>query len=298
MRDKIVFTASVLLAGLLASVSAAPVEITGTLQNANGTSLPGMITVIQEEPSLIFTSYEVEDDGLFQFTTDSSGEFLLHAVSPGHPTAESVIPAGSTGTVNVNFILPIGQDAEVRVVDSYGGAVSGAFVRVRYYEPGKPIRRVAFESDDVTDGDGQYLLQDVGIGVQFVVDVLAPKYAPVSSDVIKLTEGETQIEDINLGEPAATVVVEVRDGKGLFPIADAQVTLLADPSGLDPKDRDSWLHHRAFRQHAVTSKLGNVQFAGVPPGLIVIRVKALTGTGEQSAVAKSNEQTRVTVEVP
>lgn len=139
---------------------------------------------------------------------------MLHAVSPGRPTAEWVIPAGSSGTVNVNFVLPLGQDLAVRVVDAYGNAVSGASVRVRYDEPSKPIRRVAFEIDDVTDGDDQHLLQDVGIGVSFVVDVLAPKYAPVSSRLHKLTEGETEIEDIYAGEPAATVIVEVMNGKG------------------------------------------------------------------------------------
>lgn len=298
MRYRIVFAASTILAGLLATIAGAPVEITGSLQNVNGTSLSGMVTVIQEVPSLAFTTYEIEDDGLFRFTSDSRGELVLHAVSPRHPTAESVIPAGSSGTVNVNFVLPLGQDVAVRVVDAYGDAISGAAVRVRYHEPSKPIRRVAFESDDVTDGDGQYLLRGVGIGVPFVVDVLAPKYAPVSSRLHKLTEGETEIEDIYVGEPAATVIVEVMDGKGLVPIPDAQVTLLADPAGLDLEDRDSWLHHRAFRQHGVSSKLGNVQFSGVPPGRIEIRVKATAGTGETSAVAKSNEQLRVTVTVP
>lgn len=296
-RSVPVFILIAVLLNLPTSVAAAPVEITGTLQNVNGFALPGKITVIQEVPHLRFTTHEVEEDGLFRFTGDSQGELVLHAAAKGYPPAEQVIPAGSTGIVTVNFVLPLGQDVEVRVVDANGYAVAGAELRVRYHEPDKPIRRVSFEREEVTDGDGRFLLQDVGIGVPFVVDVLAPKYPPVSSRLTKLAEGETQMEEINLGELAATVVVEVLD-KGLFPVPDASVTLLADPAGLAPEDRDSWLHHRSYRQRSVTSKLGNAQFSGVPPGRIVVRVKTATSAAEQRAVAKSNEELRIRLEVP
>ena len=122
---------------------------------------------------------------------------------------------------------PLGQDVQVRVVDAEGRSVPGAALRVRYHEPEKPIRRVAFETDDLTDGDGRMMLRDVGIEVPFVVDVLAPHHPPVSSERTRLAAGETEIEDIVLGERGATVVVGLVDKAG-NPVSGARVMLLAD----------------------------------------------------------------------
>ena len=63
-------------------------------------------------------------------------------------------------------------------------------------------------------------------------------------------------------------------------VGDAAVTLLADPAGLGAEARGSWLHPRSFRRRGVTSRLGNVRFRGVPPGRIIVRVKAAKGTAE------------------
>lgn len=297
-KNSPVFIPIVIVMAVLVSVVASPVEIEGTLQNVTGSTLPGRVTVVQEIPHLIFTTYEVDDDGLFRFTNDYDGELVIHAVAAGHPPAERVISAGTIGPVRVNFVLPLGQDVEVRVVDWSGRAVSGADVRVRYHEPYKPTRRVDFEREDRTDGDGRMVLRAVGVDVPFVVDVLAPNYPPVSSGLIKLSGGETHIEDIDVGEPAGTVVVKVLDATGLFPVVDATVMLLADPSSLLAEDRDSWLHHLAYRQRAVTSELGNVQFSGVPPGKIIVQVKTVTSVVKQSAVVGFNEELQITLEVP
>ena len=83
--------------------------------------------------------------------------------------------------------------------------------------------------------------------VPFVVDVLAPNYPPASSKRIKLAAGDTQVDDIVMGEPGATVVVVLLD-KSDSPVTGVPVILLADPVGLDSGTRGSWLHHRAFRQ--------------------------------------------------
>lgn len=283
---------------LLASGAAAPVEIVGTLQNVNGFSLPGKITVVQEVPHLSFTTHEVEEDGLFRFTSDSAGAMVLHAIAPDHPSAERVIAAGTTGVVTVDFTLPLGQGVEVRVVDSDRNPVEGAELRVRYHEPEKPARQVSFDREERTDGDGRLVLQDVGIQVPFVVDVLAPNYLPVSSKLTKLGDGETKMDDIVLGEPGATVIVELLDDKGVSPVPDTRVTLLADPAGLADDDRDSWLHYRRFRQWAVTSDLGNVRFAGVPPGRILVRVKTETGSTQEWGDAVSNQELRVLLWMP
>ena len=144
-----------------------------------------------------------------------------------------MIPADSTGVVPVHFVLPLGH-VKVRVVDALGRGVPGADLRVRYDEPNKPIRRVSFDREEVTDGDGRLLLKNVGIQVPFVVDVLAPNYPPASSKRTKLAAGDTQMDDIVMGEPGATVVVELLD-KSDSPVVGVAVILLADPAGLVPE---------------------------------------------------------------
>ena len=102
------------------------------------------------------------------------------------------------------------------------------------------------------------------------------------------------MEDIVLGEPGATVVVGLVD-RARNPVPDAGIMLLADPAGLSAESRGSWLHHRAFRQRAVTSRLGNARFTGVPPGQIMVRAKTPREVIEQRAVAVSNQELRITL---
>ena len=291
----LVLIGSVAFLSLAVSAVAAPLEIVGTLQNTDGVSLSGRITVIQETPSLTFTHHEVDKTGLFEISIDDAqGALVLHASSLGHPSAEHVIAAGTTGAVSVNFVLPLGQDVQVRAVDTHGKGAPGATLRVRYHEPHKPVRRVADDPEEFTDGDGRLILRNVGIQVPFVVDVLAPNYPPASSKRTKLAAGDTLMGDIVLGEPGAIVVVELLDKAGDL-VPNVSVTLLADPAGLPEESRGSWLHSRAFRQRAVTSDLGNVRFIGVPPGRVIVRVKTPTDSTEQRAVAVSNQELRLSL---
>ena len=285
---------SVVLLGLAVCAPAAALEITGTLEDVNGEPLAGTITVVQETPHLSFTHHEVDKTGEFKFTANAAGGLVLYAAAPGHPTGERLIPAGRSGVLTVDFELPLGQNVQVRVVDAEGRGVPGAALRVRYHEPGKPLRRVGFETEELTDGDGYLLLQNVGIDVPFVVDVLAPRYPPVSSERTRLAAGDAKIEDIALGKPGATVVVGLVDKAG-NPVAGAGVMLLADPAGLPAEARGSWLHHRAFRQRAVTSSLGNVRFTGVPPGHIIVRVKTADAALEHRGTAVSDEELQVSL---
>ena len=123
----------------------------------------------------------------------------------------------------------------------------------------------------------------------------APNYPPASSKHTKLEAGDTQMDDIVLGVPGATVVVTLLDDKGVSPVPDTGVTLLADPAGLAAEDRDSWLHHRAFRQRASTSSEGSARFTGVPPGRIFLRVKTETGVAKAWADTVSNQEVRVSM---
>lgn len=291
------FIGSAIFLSLSVFAVAAPVEIVGTLQNVDGVPLSGSITVIQETPHVTFTHHEVGEDGLFKIAVDSEGELVLHASALQHPVDERVIPAGTTGVVAVNFVLPLGQNVQVRVVDALGQGVRGAALLVRYHEPQKPIRRVLDDPGELTDGDGLLTLQNVGIQVPFFVDVLAPNYPPASSKRTKLAAGDTQMQDIVLGEPGAIVVVEILDKAG-DPVPNASVMLLADPAGVSEEARGSWLHSRAFRQQAMTSVLGNARFIGVPPGRIIVRMKTPTDSIEQRTVAVSNQELLVSLVSP
>lgn len=282
--------------GLLCSAAASPVEIVGTLRDTNGTALSGQISVFQEVPYLTVTHYQTDATGSFRIASNSQGGLVLYATAKDHASAESVILSGASGTVTLNIVLPVAQDIEGRVIDNLGNGVPRAAVRVRYHEPGKPVRRVGFDRGERTDGDGRFLIQDVGIQVPFVVDVLAADYPPASSKRTKLAAGETTVDDIALGERGAVVVVHVLD-KADTAASDVRVMLLADPSGVGDDARGSWLHHRAFRQRGFTSRLGNVRFTGVPPGRIIARIKTVDGTTEQRAVVSSGQELNITLRI-
>lgn len=116
------------LIALLVAATAAPVEIVGTLQNVNGSSPPGKIAGIQEEPCWIFATYDAKEGGLFRFTGDSMGSLGLHGRSMDHPPTERVIAAGTTVSVTV----PLGQDVQVRIVEAEGKAVAGSRLRIHH----------------------------------------------------------------------------------------------------------------------------------------------------------------------
>lgn len=219
---------------------------------------------------------------------------MIHAAARYHASAEQVIPTGTSGAFPVSFVLVPGQDIEGRVVDGAGNGVPDAVVQIRYHEPEKPVRRLFFGTDERTDGDGRFLVRNVGIQVPFVVDVLAPNYPPVSSKRLKLAAGTTKLDDIALGAQGASVVVQVLDKAGLA-ASGVTVTLLADPAGLGTHTRGSWLHHRAFRQRGFTSSLGNIRFTGVPPGRIITRIKTADGTTQQRSVVTSGQEIRITL---
>ena len=282
---------------LLWSAAASPVEIVGTLRNTNGTALNGHLAVFQEVPQLTVTHHQTDTSGSFRIASNSQGGVVIHATAKKHASQERVIPSGISGTVTFNIVLPVAQDIEGRVVDASGNGVPEAAVCVRYHEPDKPVRRVGFHRNERTDGDGRFLIQDVGIQVPFVVDVLAPDYPPASSTRTQLSAGDTRLDDIVLGDRGAVVVVHVLDMVDTA-ASDVGVVLLADPAGVGADARGSWLHHRAFRQRGFTSSLGNVRFTGVPPGRIIVRIKTADGTTEQRAVVSSGQELNLTLRRP
>ena len=287
---------AVVFFSLICTAPAAPVEIVGTLRDVNGVALSGQISIFQEVPHLTVTHHPVDKTGSFRVAGNSLGGLVIYASAEYHASAERVISSEASGVVFVNFALPPAQNIQGRVIAPLGQGVSDAAVRVRYHEPDKPVRRVAFDRDERTDGDGRFLIPNVGIQVPFVVDVLAPDYPPASSKRMKLASGETKLDDIVLDQRGAGVVVQVLD-KADRVIADAAVTLLADPAGMGADARGSWLHYRAFRQRGVTSRLGNVRFRGVPPGRIIVRVKTAGSATEQRAVVSAGQELRVTLRI-
>lgn len=195
----------------------------------------------------------------------------------------------------VNLELPMGQYMTGKVVDGEGTGIPEAIVQVRYHEPGKAVRRAAFDPFERTDAEGLFLLRAVGVDVNFVVDVLAPGYLPKSSKRFKRSADDIQLDDIVLDERGGAVHVEVLDSAG-SPVGETGVYLSANPAGYESDERGSLLHGRVYNQQAQTSSFGNVRFARVPPGKI--RMRAFTPSGSmvvEEATVADNEQLRLSL---
>ena len=289
-------TGLVLLLALAAS--GAPVELLGTLQNRKGDPVSGTITVIENGPPLVLSHYQVDETGKFRIRGDAARGLVLHARAPDHASEEKLVSPGTSGTFALHFVLPIGQSVEGRVVDANGKGVPGASVRVRYHEPSKPVRSVASDAEEITDGAGRFKFHNVGADVLFVVDVHASNYIAATSPQFKIDEGESlPLEDIVLGRSGATVVASLLD-KDDDPMRGVEVTLVADPAGLSAEAHGSWLHHRSFRQQKSTSSLGNVRFSGVPPGRIIVRAKAPSGAIEERTSVVEKQDLRLLLRAP
>ena len=243
----------------------APVDIIGTITNTSGNALEGTISVFHESPAFRVDHRRTEKDGSFKFEDDSTGGLVIVARAAKHPTAEHHIADGKSGTVAINFVLPVGQDIHGRITDGRGDVIPDAAVQVRYVEPDKPTRRVLYGRDIRTDSEGNFFMASVGIGVPFYLDVYAPSYLAKTSQELKLSAGQNRIRDIVLDSPVGTVSVRVVDKSGA-PVANAEVTMLADKANLPEESFDSWLHFESFHQLATTSALGSVRFTGVSPG--------------------------------
>ena len=105
------------------------------------------------------------------------------------------------------------------------------------------------------------------------------------------------MEDIVLGKPGATVVVELQDKAG---VRGGRYGGEADrrPGGISHCGAGSWLHPLGFRQLAVTSAQGQARFTGIPPGRIIVRVKTADGASEQQGVAVSGKELQLTLSMP
>lgn len=288
-------TALALLSALAAT--GAPVELTGTLRNRNGESISGTVTVVEKGPPLAVSHHPADETGAFRIQADAARGLVVHARAPDHASAEELVPPGTSGSVALHFLLPVGQAVEGRVVDAHGNGVPGAALRIRYHEPDKPIRAVAFDTEEITDGDGRFKFRNVGTGVPFVIDAHAPSHVAATSQQFTVRAGANRpLEDIVLRDFGAVVVTSLLGGDNA-PVRGAVVTLIADPAGRSPEAHGSWLHHRSFRQRKTTSSLGNVRFSGVPPGRIIIRTKGGLREVEERTSVSEGQELRVVLRV-
>ena len=158
--------------------------------------------------------------------------------------------------------MPVGQAIQGKIVDDFDKGIVGTVVQVRYHQPDNPIRRVLIDQGSITDTDGKYVLHNFGTNVEFYIDVVAPNYPPMHSELLKLETGETEVEDMALRELEGTIIVRVVD-KSDQPLARVPVALLADPSGFFQSARRSWIFLGGFRKRTATSVSGNARFSGV-----------------------------------
>ena len=285
----------VLLLALEASGS--PVDLSGTLRDGSGASVGGTVTVVENGPPVVVSHHPVDGSGAFRIRADAARGLVVHARAPGHASEEKLVPPGASGPLTLRFLLPAGRAVEGRVVDASGNGVAGAALRVRYREPGRPPRAVAFDAERTTDGDGRFKFRDVGTGVPFVIDVHAPRYVAATSQRFTVGAGGTRaLDDIVLRDSGATVVARLRDRDGA-PVRGVAVLLLADPESRATETRGSWLHHRSYRQLKRTSALGNVRFSGVPPGRVIVRARGLLSAIEERASVSEGQELRLEMQV-
>ena len=280
------------LLSLAARLLAQPVQIVGTIRSVDGNPLTGSVDIIEEGPHFRVTPHRVGQSGVFRVSANAQHGIVVTVRPDNHPPDERYIAPGSEGTVNLDFELPLAHDITGRIVDGRGFGVVGATVQARYHEPTRPQRRSAFHDMSSTDGDGFFTLQSIGIDSPFYIDVHAPSHRPATSELIRLTEGNTSVGDIVLGEAGGIVVIQVVDDAGVG-VSGAQVILLADPSGYRSRERGSLLHNRGFRQVNRTSQFGNVRFSGVPSGRIFIHARL--GTREVQSLAQVDEAERLRI---
>ena len=284
-------------AGLPSILTAAPIVLVGRLGDVDGKAIQGTITVYATAGGLTSSHHRTSAKGGFRIDADSSNGLVVHAQSPGHQPGEVLIPATATGVVTVTIALPHGQTIQGQVVDAPGDGIAGATVLARYHEPGKPIRRVLLDDGSATDDEGNFVLNNVGVGVPSYVDVLAPGYPPAHSEQLKLEAGTTKIERIVLGEKGATVVVEVTNKSG-DPLEGVEVVLIADPATFAQSAHGSWLFPMGFRKRLETSGSGTARFTGVPPGKVAVRAKTDYSSLQGAATAASNQEVSITLVAP
>ena len=127
---------------------------------------------------MVANYYKVDKTGSFRITTDSQGELVIHAAAARHASAERVLPSGTSGTISINFALPLAQD--IQVVWSIHWAMGCRMLPFRSATTNRTnlYRRLLFGPDERTDGDGRFLIRDVGIQVPFGVTCSHPTTLP------------------------------------------------------------------------------------------------------------------------
>lgn len=294
MKSKQMSIAFVCLAFIMPAIEARTVEIVGVLQDAGGQRLSGIISVFHAPPNSIPESHEIERD--FRISIEAEGGIGTSCRCRGPSFRRTHRARSGYGSRHDEFQFATRAGCWCPPGDLRRNGVAGATVRVHHHEPGKPTPRVTFEPDSHTDGNGEFLVHDVGIDVPFNIDVLAPGHAPTQSGRQKLAAGESELADIVLTKPEALVLVRLRDKIG-DPIRGASVTLLVDPANYPQTARGSWPFPRGFRQRAKTSSLGNARFSGVHPGRVRVTVETDDGKAEAITTVVQGVESSLTLTV-
>lgn len=131
------------LATIVASLSASPVTLGGTLRDTAGKGIDGTIMVVPMKSGIDISHYRVDAFSSFKIESEARGSLVVHSSALGHASSEIIVPGGTSGTVSLNLLLPATQDVEGRAVDVRGSGIPGAALQLRYSTPGKPNRPVS-----------------------------------------------------------------------------------------------------------------------------------------------------------
>ncbi|MHC4924246.1 MAG: carboxypeptidase regulatory-like domain-containing protein, partial [Planctomycetota bacterium] len=244
-----------------------------------------------------------DSDGKFTLEDVPSGEFDLLAQVKGYVTLTH--EADTTAEDAMDLVLEMEPSAWVGgiVLDESGNAVAGAKVVVGSGIDAPMVGRVVTVNHEVTSGpDGRFKATSLRAGRSFTLHASTADSISPEVETPKLEKGES-LDDIELRlEPAAVLMVTVKDAEG-NPVADASVRHEAieaeDTVSVSGPGFVQDMLNVAMPGAARTDESGKARLAPVKPGptkVTVTRQDFRTANSEAAAVSGEVVSVEITLD--
>lgn len=272
-RNNLTLVAVILIAASQTlSAQSEPVSVTVRIVDVLQQPLAGDVTVLQGKGHVKLMNYRAEQDGVARIEIDRSERAVVVAKADGYVSREAqlTIYAGDPAPA-LEFVLARSSVVTGRIVESSGGGVPGATVRVGYPGESRAFMFGQESGEFRTDEFGYFRLPFVARGKPFVVEVASDDWLPAFS--AQLTASGERLGDV-------TVTVDKRGGVLRGKVVDNSGTALSGvyvrlqasggEEGYSPEIRDTRTVRAAANRRALTSADGSFEFRGVPAGAAVL----------------------------